>query len=187
MKILLKFILSVILVTLFSCNSETGYEYMPNMYRSPSLETYGENKVTESNALLPVKGTIPRGVIPFEYDNDLNGYLMAGNNLENPIELNDKNKEEGENLYSMFCAHCHGSKGMGDGSIAHPVYSAIPAYNDTKVTRRTGGTMAELKAGHIFHTITYGLNAMGPHASQLSVDERWKIVYYVQDELQKVD
>ena len=54
MKILLKFISSVILVTLFSCNSETGYEYMPNMYRSPSLETYGENKVTESNALLPV-------------------------------------------------------------------------------------------------------------------------------------
>ena len=36
--------------------------------------------------------------------------------------------------------------------------------------------MNQLTAGHIFHSITYGLNAMGPHASQLSEEERWKIV-----------
>ena len=45
--------------------------------------------------------------------------------------------------------------------------------------------MLELKDGHIYHTITYGLNAMGPHASQLSSEERWQIVYYVREELQK--
>ena len=44
--------------------------------------------------------------------------------------------------------------------------------------------MSKLDAGHIFHAITYGLNAMGPHASQLTEEERWKIVLYVQ-ELQK--
>jgi hypothetical protein len=44
--------------------------------------------------------------------------------------------------------------------------------------------MNQLKPGHLFHAITYGLNAMGPHASQLTEDERWKIVLYVQ-ELQK--
>ena len=44
--------------------------------------------------------------------------------------------------------------------------------------------MKELKPGHIFHAITFGFNAMGPHASQLSRDERWKIVNYVH-ELQK--
>ena len=41
--------------------------------------------------------------------------------------------------------------------------------------------MYHLKAGHIFHALTYGLNAMGPHASQLSEEERWKIVLYVQE------
>ena len=41
--------------------------------------------------------------------------------------------------------------------------------------------MNQLTAGHIFHSITYGLNAMGPHASQLSEEERWKIVLYVQE------
>jgi mono/diheme cytochrome c family protein len=44
--------------------------------------------------------------------------------------------------------------------------------------------MNELKAGHIFHAITYGLNAMGPHASQVTEEERWLIVNYVQQELQ---
>jgi len=44
--------------------------------------------------------------------------------------------------------------------------------------------MCDLKAGHIFHTITFGLNAMGPHATQINEEERWKIVLYVQEELQ---
>ena len=57
-------------------------------------------------------------------------------------------------------------------------------YNDDKMKRSAGIPMNELKAGHIFHAITYGLNAMGPHASQLSEDERWKITLYVQEELQ---
>ena len=53
-------------------------------------------------------------------------------------------------------------------------------YNDDKQIRRTGGTMKELEPGNIFHSITFGLNAMGPHASQLTETERWKIVLYVQ-------
>ena len=46
--------------------------------------------------------------------------------------------------------------------------------------------MKELKEGHIFHAITYGIEgkAMGPHASQITELERWKIVYYVQEVLQ---
>ena len=84
----------------------------------------------------------------------------------------------------MFCNHCHGPDGAGGGSITHPIYSAVPHYNDNKQKRRSGETMSELQAGHIFHAITYGLNAMGPHASQLTEKERWQIVLYVR-QLQK--
>ena len=35
------FILFVALIC--SCTNPEGYEFMPNMYRSPSLETYGQN------------------------------------------------------------------------------------------------------------------------------------------------
>ena len=40
--------------------------------------------------------------------------------------------------------------------------------------------MKDLKAGHIYHTIMYGLNAMGPHSSLIREQDRWKIVAYVQ-------
>jgi len=163
-----------------------GYEYMPNMYRSPSYETYSENSVFKNNstARTPVKGTIPRGFVPFEYENTTEDYLRAGEELKNPLEKNEDNLEEGAVLYEMFCAHCHGQNGDGKGSVTHPLYSGVPSYSDELLIRRSGSTMKNLKEGHIYHSITYGFNAMGPHASQISADERWKIIMHV-NELQK--
>ena len=163
-----------------------GYEYMPDMYRSPSYETYSENPLFPNNstARMPVKGTIPRGFVPFEYENTLDDYLKAGQNLMNPLENNLSNIEEGEALYVMFCAHCHGKNGDGKGSIQHPLYGAVPSYSDDVLLRRSGTTMKELSDGHMYHAITYGFNAMGGHASQINTEERWKIIMYV-NELQK--
>ena len=188
-KMKYKFILIMCLYFLIvSCgNDGRGYEYMPNMYRSPSLETYGKNTVFRDslNARKPVEGTIARGYLKtFNYDPSLEGYLLAGIEAKNPLETNTENFDDGKALYGMFCKHCHGSNGAGGGSITHPIYSAVPHYNDTKQIRRSGATMSELTPGHLFHAITYGLNAMGPHSSQITETERWKIVLYVQ-ELQK--
>jgi len=183
--------LATVMATLVlqSCGAEgnhPGDEFMPNMYRSAYYDTYTENPIFENGitSQLPVQGTIPRGFVPFEYENTLEDYLKAGRALKNPIALNDKVLDEGKQLYQMFCQHCHGADGDGKGSISHPVYGGIPSYSDEVAPRRTGSSMSELKSGHIFHALTYGLNAMGPHASQLSKEERWKIVHYVH-ELQK--
>ncbi|MBE37320.1 MAG: cytochrome C [Flavobacteriales bacterium] len=163
-----------------------GYEYMPDMYRSPSYETYSENSLFKNNSTArePVQGTIPRGFVPFDYDNTLEDYLKAGVELINPLEVNSKNIEEGEVLYGMFCAHCHGKTGDGKGSIQHPLYGAVPSYSDDLLVRRSGTSMKDLSDGHMYHAITYGFNAMGGHASQINSEERWKIIMYV-NELQK--
>tara|TARA_B100000963_G_C22635899_1_gene677566 strand:+ start:196 stop:795 length:600 start_codon:yes stop_codon:yes gene_type:complete len=198
MTILIKFILLFIIVILSGCGDASsdgkkftkhpGYEYMPNMYRSPSYETYSENPLFSNNstARRPVEGTIARGTMPFEYENSLEDYLRAGDELKNPLVSTEKHIEDGEALYGMFCAHCHGKNGNGKGSVTHPVYGAIPAYNDRVQIRRTGTTMSELKDGNLYHAITYGLNAMGPHASQVTPEERWKIICYI-NELQKIE
>ena len=186
-KLILKLAFISVVVFLSSCggDSDPGYEFMPNMYRSPSLETYGENTINGMNAQLPVEGTIARGhLLTFNYDGTLDGYLAAGNTAVNLIEDNKKTRAEGKALYGMFCEHCHGATGTGDGTIKHAIYSAVPHYNDEKLLRRAGVPMNELKAGHMFHAITYGLNAMGPHASQVTEEERWLIVNYIQQELQ---
>jgi len=163
-----------------------GYEYMPNMYRSSSYETYSENPLFTNNstARKPVEGTIARGFIPFEYNATLDDYFRAGKELENPLDVSAINLEEGEALYGMFCAHCHGEQGDGQSSVKHPLYSAVPSYSDNLLIRRSGATMKDLKDGHIYHAITYGFNAMGPHATQINSEERWKIIMYV-NELQK--
>ena len=52
-KVLLKLGFFAGIIFLASCVSDSnpGYEFMPNMYRSPSLETYSENTITGMNAL----------------------------------------------------------------------------------------------------------------------------------------
>jgi mono/diheme cytochrome c family protein len=71
----------------------------------------------------------------------------------------------------VFCEHCHGESGHGDGKVG-VVYKGVAAYNV--------GRVKELKAGYIYHTITYGVRRMGGHGSQISPEDRWKIVRYVQ-------
>ena len=186
-KSILKIALFVGVISLSSCSGDSnpGYEFMPNMYRSPSHETYGENNINGMNALTPVEGTIARGHLSsFNYDESLEDYLKAGKQAVNPMENTEENLTNGKALYGMFCEHCHGATGVGDGTMKHAIYSAVPHYNDSKLLRRCNLPMCDLKAGHIFHAITFGLNAMGAHASQITEEERWQIVLYVQEELQ---
>ena len=39
--------------------------------------------------------------------------------------------------------------------------------------------MIDMLPGHIYHTIFYGYESMGPHASLVTEEERWKIIYYI--------
>ena len=146
---------------------------MPDMYRSPSYETYSANNFYQDSmsARRPVEGTIPRGFMPYPYANDTAGYSAAGKFLKNPVPFSPEVLAQGEVLYTKFCIHCHGSQGGGDGLVAQKLPGAPPAYS---------GALKNLPEGKIFHSITYGKGLMGPHAPLLSKEERWKIVYYVQ-------
>ena len=83
-------IICSIYILVVSCgNDGRGYEYMPNMYRSPSLETYGTNNVFQDsvNARKPVEGTIARGYLKtFNYSASLEDYIAAGKDAINPLE-----------------------------------------------------------------------------------------------------
>jgi len=208
-KIFKIFLLFVVISFCYSCqdNTKPGYEYMPDMYRTPPIETYAEHTIDGYDGL-PVEGTIARGNLSSfidslgeKYGKSDDDYKRAGKELTYPDSIyqvdlggnvkafpftnNEQTLEDGEKLYGIFCAHCHGVNGEGDGSITHPAYSAVPAYNDNeKIRPRANLPMSELKEGHIYHAITYGLNAMGPHASQINEEERWKIVLYIQEKLQ---
>jgi mono/diheme cytochrome c family protein len=161
---------------LTSCSNapnSPGYEFMPDMYRSPVLKyynTYTLNGDTLQSAMKPVAGTISRGCmpgIPAGMD-----YEKAGVYLKNPILFSDAVLTEGGAIYGKFCVHCHGEAGKGDGKVGLKLPGAPPAYD--------GPALKNLSEGKMFYTITNGKGLMGSHASQLSVEERWKVIYYVQ-------
>lgn len=150
-----------------------GVEFMPDMYRSPSYETYGENSLFPDSmaSRKPVEGTIPRGFMPYANPNTFEGYKKS-DSLRMPAEFNTaESMEEGKRLYGIFCQSCHGLSGMGDGLVGQKLPGPPPAYS--------GPVLKNLSEGKMFHSITYGKNLMGEHASQLSPQQRWNIISYI--------
>ncbi len=186
------------LFLLASCGRGTqdpGHEYASQMYHSDSYEPLsqitdkgaGDNYNSNPNnpygmtMRVPAKHTIKRNAYtplkeatdetPFVYHLPKDSFELAGRTLVNPLDSTEQVVAEGKMLYGRYCQHCHGETGQGDGLVGEK-YLGVPSYSKGKVK--------EDKAGHIFHVITYGKGRMWPHATQVSVEDRWKIVHYVQ-------
>ena len=78
MKSTLPYIIALSLVlTLTSCfdKNKPNFQYMPNMYESVGYETYQESDLFPEGtaAMLPADNTIPRGWMPYEFENTIEG------------------------------------------------------------------------------------------------------------------
>lgn len=179
------FLVSTIAGIAWSCaqnEQSPGVEFMPDMYRSPAIEAYMDYHYPDSlHARKPVEGTIPFDAeyidasynpnLPYPYPDNTEGYETAGEELENPLPLNEENLEKGEQIFTDYCEHCHGGEGKGDGPvIENGGHAPPPSFT---------GPLSDLPEGKAFHSITYGKGLMGSHASQLNKKERWLVVHYV--------
>ncbi|TCD03443.1 cytochrome c [Pedobacter psychroterrae] len=166
----------------------TGLEYARNMYDPIAYNPDQPNKnfANGQTAQTPPKNTAPVGFVEDDiYPNTKEGYEAAGINLVNSLQLTEKNLLEGKHLFKVMCSPCHGMEGDGQGHLVKiEKFSGVPSFHDPEKASSRGGLMKDLSAGKIYHTIKYGVNMMGSYASQLTPEERWKVVLYVQ-ELQK--
>jgi mono/diheme cytochrome c family protein len=184
---------------LLSCGSDpndTGTEFAPNMYNSvgyePMTQLQGDTNTINPygmNMRLPVEGTVSRKkytgadslkkaflaqeLVSKTIPSDSISYSEAL--LKNPLAATPENIEAGKLQYERFCQHCHGEAGKGDGLVAK-AYKGVPVYSSD--------ALKDVNDGHIYHVITHGKGRMWPHGSQISSENRWKIVLYVH-ELQK--
>lgn len=157
---------------LFSCKSDNkpNYQFFPNMYESVAYETYSESNAFKNGkeGQLPVQGTIKRGFEVYDLPNTPAGY-EASKGMNSPLESSEANLEKGKDLFNIYCISCHGDKGDGKGKLVQrEKFLGVPSYKDRAIT-----------VGSVFHVETYGLNAMGSHANQLSKKERWQVAEYV--------
>jgi mono/diheme cytochrome c family protein len=133
----------------------------------------------------PAPNTVPRnkqGWLPYRLGKD--SLALAAATLKNPLDSTAAVIADGKILYETYCDHCHGQKGKGDGKVG----AGVKVIKDGQEVERSfyAGvadlTRADLKVaseGHIFHVITHGKGLMWSHASQISVEDRWKISKYV--------
>ncbi len=151
-----------------------GYIYFPDMTYSQAYETMTPNELLADSQTqqLAVYGAIPRGFQPFHYENNITDYARSAEELTNPIEASEETIEEGKYFYDIYCAICHGEGGEGNGHIVElEKFPAPPSYfNDY---------MLALEDGKMFFSIHYGKGLMGSYASQLTQEERWKVITYI--------
>lgn len=174
----------VVLLLFMACDYDrntTGWAYADDMDNSTAYETYSDNPVLEDGMTMqpPVAGTIPRGMIPYPYEKTDEDRAQAAAILENPLELNPFNIERGKQQYNVYCMHCHGENGNGQGSLyTSKKYGYPPA--SLLSDKMTMNNEAE-----IYHVITVGFGVMGEHGSLIRPDDRWRIAMYVKEVLQQ--
>lgn len=175
----------VLIIAFSSCDrrsTERGSSYLPDMQESQAYDTYSENPNFEDSMTLrkPAEGTIPRNMIPYHLVKTDEDLKLAGEKYFNPLEYTETNLAKGKLQYERFCIHCHGEKGDGQGYLYTSKRYAYPPANLT-----LDQTMNR-PDGEIYHIINVGIKIMGSHASQLSQEDRWRIMMYIRKDLQKV-
>jgi mono/diheme cytochrome c family protein len=192
--------LTVVFSSCVKNENSFGYEYMPDMYRSPAQEAYvdyGEVRSWKSNdsiantqsAKLP-----PMGTIPFQGSNADPAYSMPYNRFPSnamktthgtiSLEYNDGDYDASVadvNPMKMYESNVEKGKQLYTTFCNHchgekGAGDGAIAKKDLISPPANAFTKAD---GQMFYSITYGKGDMGAHASQLNQKERWQIISYI--------
>lgn len=161
-------------------NSPKWIELLFDMYQSVPYNAYDPNPNFKDGKTLQhaPAGTVPMGFVPYPFAKDPSGMDQAAS-LKNPFEKNDDLLARGEKAYKINCMACHGPEGKGDGLVIGPTRFAIapPSCKSERVQARN--------EGQIYHVISNGFGLMPNYDKQISQADRWAIVYYFQNLMNK--
>lgn len=152
-------------------NRKPGKIYVPDMYESRAYEFYSGRLAS----LKPVEGTVKRGtLLPYHLKAE---DTAQANLVKSPVTVDEAGIKEGKRLFDIYCGVCHGTKLDGNGPLYKGGDGPYPAAPPAFLT----GKLMGYSEGRIFHVITYGYNVMGSYASQLDIEQRWKVVAYIRN------
>src|SRR5215831_18911798 len=90
-----------------------------------------------------------------------------------PMQITKPDLDRGQERYDIYCSVCHGATGNGDGMVARR------GFNKPAPANYHQDRLRQAPVGHFFDVMTNGWGAMPPYASQISVEDRWKIIAYI--------
>jgi mono/diheme cytochrome c family protein len=144
------------------------------MIEQPYYRSYEACDVCPAGTIMmqPPEGTVTR-TARLAHDELSTGRAGGAFSAAVPIDVDRAVLARGRNRFDIFCAACHGRLGNGQSQVARnmtlrkppnlvaPPYTAYPP-------------------GRIFAAISAGYGLMRSYAGDLSLEDRWAIVAYVQ-------
>jgi mono/diheme cytochrome c family protein len=162
---------------LLGCRGQTSDEnpiwIKHGMEFQPKLLPYGRSTAFPDGRVMqhPPEGTVAVGLLK---EDDL--YNRGGSDTAhygaNPMKIDARLLERGQERFQIYCTPCHGRTGVGNGIvIAHGFPIPPPNFQDDRIVA--------MPDGQIFHTITYGVRNMPAYGKQVPEEDRWAIVAYL--------
>jgi mono/diheme cytochrome c family protein len=77
----------------------------------------------------------------------------------------------GEELFGLYCASCHGESGYGDGAAGGALGQKPANFHDSLVKKQTDGAL--------FWKMSNGKGNMPPFQDVFTAEQRWQLVAYL--------
>jgi mono/diheme cytochrome c family protein len=78
----------------------------------------------------------------------------------------------GQQRYEMFCTHCHGRTGEGNGMIVQRGFKKPESYHSDRLRASA--------PGYFVNVMTEGFGQMSTYRHMVKVEDRWAIAAYIQ-------
>jgi mono/diheme cytochrome c family protein len=189
-----KLVLVLLLLTAF-CSLLTACRR--DMQDQPRMKPYRANALHKGQQPL-IEGTVPRGHLKenreFFFGKKLTAESLSGEQQSQrpvqttsgaganafpddvetiPMTITKADLDRGQERYNIYCSVCHGMTGYGDGIVARR------GFNRPSPASYHQDRLRQAPVGHFFDVMTNGWGAMPSYASQVPVEDRWRIAAYI--------
>ena len=139
--------------------NQTKLQYMPDMADNPVVKA-------QRGYIDPPEGSVAFGANVIYPDTPEDSEKF----LNNPFPASDAILASGKDLFTTYCAVCHGDDAKGGGTFVE-LYTRPPDL--------TAATYVARKDGFFFYRITFGGAIMPGYGHSTAPNERWHIVHYL--------
>lgn len=92
--------------------------------------------------------------------------------MKNPVASNAQSVKDGKDIWNKHCASCHGKTGLGDGTKAAQLETALNDFTTDEVQKQSDGEM-------FFKTLE-GRDEMPSFKKKIPVEEDvWLVINYI--------
>jgi mono/diheme cytochrome c family protein len=175
-------LVAALLLVLFGstgCWEQASSEWWPQMKWQIAVQAFEDNPYQDRVSLF----VPPEGSVPVGWGDVVKPALLSlpeQEALANPQKATLQSLKNGERLFNVNCAVCHGPTGAGDGPIAAPngpITGVLPIGPGSPLGFNLAAALSD---GHIYTTISLGRGRM-PNYRRISPEGRWDVVNYLRD------